>query len=452
MLCRYCDSTVPDDSLFCPVCGFRLRVETALESVAAKEARTGGKEGSPGLLWYAALLLLASALLSATVGLGLLGMRDGLEDRQRRNREIGLEYYRRGLIHFEEGNYLLAQAELERAVQFAPDQTEAQEQLAFVEALIEDQAMPTSVALSEAVITLYGEARALYADEEWEEVILKLEQLRRLDLGYHRQEVEEMLFNAHYEQARSLMAVGELEEALAHLDGALEIRPDDQSASEQRLWLSLYLTGLTQWGVDWERTVERFQELYQLNPDFLDVEQKLHDAYLGLGDVYYEEGAWCLAEQQYSAALRVVVTQAAITRRDEAGELCVEAVSAATPSVVPTAFPTQPIAPTATLVRSATAGSYVGEFVGYAEADATEMRIRVRVINAQGRRVAGVEVGISAYGWQGDPKATDAEGYCEFAGLTQELEFTLKLTQLPCTPFQVRAQRGKVAQVDFVER
>jgi tetratricopeptide (TPR) repeat protein len=451
VLCTYCDSTVPDDSPFCPVCGFRLKVGSSLELASVKKAETGHRRGSPGLLWYVVLSLLSSALLSATVGLAVLGMRDGLEERGRRNRDIGLEYYRRGLVHVEEGNYLLALAEFEKAVQLAPEYTEAREQLAFVQALVEDQAMPTSVALSEAVITLYGEARVLYADEQWEEVIIKLEQLRRLDASYHRQEVEEMLFDAYCRQATSLMEAGDLEEALARLESASEIRPDDQTITEQRLWLSLYLTGLTRWGVDWESAVETFQELYELNPYFLDVEQRLHDACLNLGDVYYEEGAWCVAEHQYGVALQIMITEAAIAKRDEARELCVEAVSVPTPSLVSSVVPTQAITSTATAAPSPAVQGYVGEFLGYADADATQMGIRVQVVSAEGQGVPGVELEISAYDWH-DAKVTDAEGYCEFAGLTQELEFTVRLTQLPCTPFQVVTQWGKVAQVDFVER
>jgi tetratricopeptide (TPR) repeat protein len=415
-------------------------------------AKIAEKGDSPGFLWYVALSLLASALLLATIGLGLLGARHGLEQRRSRDREIGMEYYRRGLLHLEEGNYLLALAEFEAAVQLAPDYTEAQEQLASVQALVGDQTTSTVVPGGEAASTLYGEARSLYADERWEEVILNLEQLRHLDSAYQRQEVEEMLFNAYFQQALILMEAGELEEALVHLDSALEIRPDDQNVSDQRLWLSLYLAGLTHWGIDWEKVVETLQELYELNPTFLNVEQKLHDAYLSLGDRYYEEGAWCVAEQQYGAALQVVVTQAAIAKRDGARQLCVGAVSAATPPAVLTAIPTQPITPTATVVPSPPARGYLGEFTGYVEANAAEMRIRVHVVNAQGESVAGAEVRISADGWSGDTRMADADGYCEFAGFTQELEFTVSLMQLPCTPVQVYTRQGQEAQVNFIER
>ncbi|MDH4207720.1 MAG: tetratricopeptide repeat protein, partial [Anaerolineae bacterium] len=72
------------------------------------------------MLWYSALALLASAILSATVGLGLRGAEQGLEIRRQRSAQVGAEYYQRGLIHLEQGNYLLALAEFEEAVRLAP--------------------------------------------------------------------------------------------------------------------------------------------------------------------------------------------------------------------------------------------------------------------------------------------------------------------------------------------
>ncbi len=449
MLCKHCDSTVPEDSLFCPVCGFRLKVEASLQPVSVGRARTAERGGSPGILWFVVLSLLTSALLSAIIGLGLVGMRQGLEERQRRNRETGLEFYRRGLEHLEESNYHLALAEFEEALRLAPDCAEAHEQLAVVRALIDQQAMPTSVAREEAVVMLHEQARALYADGQWEQVILKLQQLRRLDSGYQRQSVETMLFDAFYQQAVSLMEAGELEEALAHLDSALEIRSDGENVSELRLCLSLYLVGLTQWGVDWERAVETFEELYGLKPDFIDVRQRLHDAYMSLGGLYSEEGAWCLAEHQYGKASQIMASQAAASKRDEAREACVEAVSAATPSVVPTAVLTPSLALTTTVVSSSPAQVCVGEFTGYVEADETEMRIGVRVMNSDGEGMPGVEVEISGYDWR-DTETTDAEGYCGFCGLSDETYVTVALKHLACAPVQIHCRWGTEARVDFV--
>jgi hypothetical protein len=86
------------------------------------------------------------------------------------------------------------------------------------------------------------------------------------------------------------------------------------------------------------------------------------------------------------------------------------------------------------------------------DADATEMRIRVCVLDSQGLGVPGTGVEISAEGWRSDSSTTEADGCCEFAGLMQELDFTVELTDLRCVPFQVATIWGTEAQVNLVER
>jgi tetratricopeptide (TPR) repeat protein len=232
----------------------------------------------------------------------------------------------------------------------APGDAEAREQFEALQALVGSPAIPSSATPGGSVAALYGEASALYAEERWEQAIAKLEELRRVDSTYRSQEVADMLFNACHQQGLRLIDAGELEEASAHLEKALEMRPDDPFAAEHHYCLSLYLAGLSQWGVDWESTVESLRELHGLNPGFLDVDSRLHEAYLSLGDLYFEEGAWCVAETQYGEALGVMVSDAGAAKRDEAHKLCAEAIAAMTPSALPSAEPTQAISPTATAV------------------------------------------------------------------------------------------------------
>jgi tetratricopeptide (TPR) repeat protein len=341
--CSYCDSTVPDDSVFCPICGFKLEMAT-------RPKRTAAEAASPGGLWYVALALLASALTLTIIGLGLQGVQDGLQERRRISQELGQEYYQRGLTYLEHGNYLLAQAHFEAAVRLAPSHAEARQQFEALQALVGSPATPGPAAASDSATAVYREAAALYAEERWEQVIAKLEELRRLDSAYRSQEVADMLFNAYQRQGLRLMDAGELEEASAHLAAALAIRPDDPHVAEQHYCLSLYLTGLSQWGVDWEGAVESFRELCELNPGFLEVEQRLHDACVSLGDLYYEEGAWCVAETQYGEALRAMVSDEAAAKRDQARDLCISAIEAMTPSALPSAGPAETASPWATVV------------------------------------------------------------------------------------------------------
>jgi tetratricopeptide (TPR) repeat protein len=447
--CPYCDKPVPEDSVLCPVCGFAVRGIDPPEGTPTRVGRRAARAASPGMLWYVALALLASALLAVTAGVGLKAAEEGLEVRHQRAAQVGQHYYERGLAHLEEGNYLLALAEFEEAVRLAPENVYALEQYRLLKAMVDDEGLSSSGTPSEALLSLYGEASAQYAEGQWGEVIVSLEQLRRIDPTYRAQEVEVMLFEAYREQSLDLLELGELEDALSLLERALELAPDDPDVAELQRWLSLYMTGLSQWGVDWEKSVATFTELYDLNPDFLDVRQRLHDALVDLGDLYFEEGAWCVAESQYVEALQVQQSPEATAKRDDARELCVRAIAETTPSPMASA---EAISTTTSVVSPEVAGRFVGEFLGYADIDVTEMRIRVCVFDSSGSELSGALVGISAHDWRPDPKEVEADGCCEFAGLTQELGFVVELAGLPCDPVQITTRWGKEAQVNFVER
>jgi len=450
--CPYCDNSVPRNSLLCPVCGYAVRSIDPPERVSTRAASSSPATSSPGGLWYVALCLLASALLAVIVALGLMAAEAGLDVRRQKAAELGQQYYERGLAHLEEDNYLLALAEFEEAVRLAPDNQEALEQYALLRAMVGDEESSPEGVSGDVLLSLYGEASKLYAEGQWAEAIVNLEDLRRVDSTYRATEVEEMLFRAYREQSLNLLELGELEEALSLLDRALELVPGDPNVAELHQWLSLYMTGLSQWGVDWERTAATFGRLYELNPDFLDVRQRLHDALASLGDLYYAEGAWCMAESQYGLALEAGQSQDTEAKRNEARELCVQAIVEATPSAVASTPPAQPVSTTVSVVSTPTEGRFVGEFLGYEDADPTAISIAVCVFDAGGRGVAGTQVKISAYDWISDPAETGSDGCCEFAGLNQVLEFTVELIQLPCEPFQITTRWGKEAQVNFVER
>jgi len=448
--CGYCHRPVAEGALICPFCGFEVGLtETPRKGIGS--FRSEGAKESPGLLWYVSLILLASALLSATVALGLLGADRGLEIRRQRSSRLGSEYYQRGLVHLEQGNYLLAMAEFEEAFRLAPDHEEAREQLVLLQALLGVEEVGPSGVPAEVLLSLYGQASALHAQGAWSEAIVELEELRGLDPSYRTQQVEGMLFDAYQGRGTDLLEAGKLEEALSALKNALELRPDDPHVAELHAWLSLYMEGLSRWGVDWEGAVESLRELYALNPTFLEVERKLHDALLNLGDSYYDEGAWCVAESRYSEALRVMASDRAQTKRDQAHDLCLRAIEEATPSTVASGEPGLPISTTVTPQSPSDGGEFVGQFLSWVQADPTEMRIGVCVLDAQGLAVAGTGVEISAYGWRSEALLTGEDGCCRFAGLTEELDFEVRLTQLPCMPLRVETRWGTETKVEFME-
>jgi tetratricopeptide (TPR) repeat protein len=451
MHCPYCDKRIHGDSVLCPVCGSAVSRPESPKVEATAASSRGSATNSPGLLWYVALALLASTLFSATVALGILGAEHGLQIRRERASLLGSDYYQRGLIHLEQGNYLLAMAEFEEAVRLAPDHEDAQEQLALLQTLLGVEASGPSGASPEVLLNLYGQASALYQQGAWSEAIVRLEELRSLDASYRTQQVEEMLFDAYQGRGRALLEAGRVEEALSVLEKALQLRPDDPDVAEIHAWLGLYMEGLAHWDVDSEGAVEPLRELHALNPTFLDVEIRLHDALLSLGDSYHDEGAWCVAESRYEEALRVMPSESAQAKRDQARDLCLQAIAGATPSPVASSEPALSTTTTLTPVPPSHPGEFVGQFVDRSPADATEMRIRVCVLDHRGVGMRDTGVELSSYGWRSDTMFTGDDGCCRFAGLTRELEFEVRLIQLPCVPIRVKTQWGTEAQVEFVE-
>jgi tetratricopeptide (TPR) repeat protein len=449
--CGYCRRGVPDEALICPFCGFELAwAPEPPEPPTAVQADAKGD--SPGLLWYMGLALLASALFSAIVALGLLGAEQGLNVRRERSGLLGEEYYQRGLVHLEQGNYLLAMAEFEEAVRLAPDHRDAQEQLGSLQTFLGVESVGSSGASSQALLSLFGEASALHGHGDWAEAIRRLEELRSIDPDYRGTQVGEMLLDSYHKQGEALLEAGELEQSLSVLNKALELDPDDPDVAELQRWLSLYMDGLAHWEVDWEGAVDSLRQLFELNPSFMDVQARLHDALLKLGDSYDEEGAWCVAESRYEEALRVVPSDAARDRRDRARELCLRAIEEATPSTPASAGTTQVITPALTAASSPIVEGFAGELLGYIETDATEMRVRVCVLDSRGRGVPGTGVELSAQEWRSDAIVTEADGCCRFAGLTEELAFEVGLTDLPCVPLVIATKWGTETQVKFVER
>ena len=78
-----------------------------------------------------------------------------------------------------------------------------------------------------------------------------------------------------------------------------------QDVLRQRKLAALYLTAISYWGADWDRAIINFNELYSIEPEYMDVEQRLYDAYLNKGDLYADQGEWCSAEEQYALAVEI---------------------------------------------------------------------------------------------------------------------------------------------------
>ncbi len=349
MLCDRCGAKIQEDFVLCPYCGHKIGVDDDRAPESGRVAIFPAREQLfPNWVWLLGFGLLIGCILMSVFGVGLAGVYGGLKERAVLARQEAEGHYNSGLAHLEEGDYNLAEAEFREALRLAPDYWEAADKLREVRAQVAAMATPTSETRNEAVDLIYQQAQELYNQQNWIETVLKLEQLRGLDPYYERENVTEMLFSGYYNMALDLVNKDRLEEALRSFDEALEVKPGDPEALVQRELASMYLTGLGYWEADWVRAVESFLAIYQIDPEYKDVKQRLYDAYLNHGDLYASEEAWCLAEERYEQAATLDSNEDVIAKRDDAAYRCQIAV-----------VPTPVIAATATPIATITAAAEV---------------------------------------------------------------------------------------------
>ena len=276
-------------------------------------------------------------LLVVILVIGALGVYHGLQERDRLAQETAEEHYAAGLAHLGNGEYELAVAELELTLRLVPDYRDATEKLSEAKARLESQETPTVEMHNQVAADLLSQAQAFYNEGKWDDAVLTLERLRTLDPDYEPEAVEELLFATFHDQGLELINEGRLEEALRYLDKALELKPDHEEVLKQRKLAALYLTAISYWGADWDKAITNFYELYSIEPDYMDVIQRLHEAYMSKGDLYADQHEWCSAEDQYSLALEIQPDEAGEEKRFEANQLCLGV--APTPAIASTVVP-----------------------------------------------------------------------------------------------------------------
>jgi outer membrane protein assembly factor BamD (BamD/ComL family) len=392
MLCDSCGAKIEENFTFCPHCGHEIGEgdDHALERgrVAIVPTR---EQLFPHWVWLLGFGLFIGCILMSALGVGMAGVYGGLKERAVLARQEAEEHYSRGLAHLEEGDYNLAEAEFKEALRLAPDYWEAADKLREVRAQVAAVATPTSETRNEAVDLIYQQAQELYSQQNWLETALKLEQLRDLDPYYERENVTEMLFSSYYNMALDLVDKDRLEEALRSFDKALEVKPADPEALVQRELASLYLTGLGYWEADWVRAVESFLAIYQIDPEYKDVEQRLYDAYLNQGDLYASEEAWCLAEEKYELAAALDSNEEVIAKRDDAAYRCQIAV-VPTPIITATTTPTATIAATTAVTATVTPTVSIADIgkIAFAAYNDAEGVYDIYVVQADGNGLTRV--------------------------------------------------------------
>jgi len=307
----------------------RARRSRQLTSIPAPSAPGSDAEQTtrwqrlrPVLLWAIGFL----CILTLSVGAAAYGgLYQGERDRERQRQEAAEHHYRAGIERLDAGEYELALAEFNYVLELDPDHSLAQQGVAEAEARMATRPTPTSETHEIVAEDVYEKAMAHYEAEEWDQAAAVLTQLRALDPTYQAEAVEEALFTSLYNAGMALLDEDRFEEGIFYLDQAVALRPLDEEALTQRSLARKYLTALGYWGVDWERCIERFGQLYTVAPNYKDVFNRLYRAHVTYADAWYTEGEMCPAEKQYEQALQLMNDAEIEEKQAEAAEICLVA-------------------------------------------------------------------------------------------------------------------------------
>lgn len=166
----------------------------------------------------------------------------------------------------------------------------------------------------------FRQALAVYQAGRWREAVDLLVALHKQAPNFRRDQVEEMLYNSYVTLAAEAERAGDLRGAVTFVDEALALRPNSAALRQARTLAASYVAALD--STDLAETVRLLEEIYHQDPQYRDVAQRLQAAHLDYGNRLALEKEWCLAEEQYTAAIEISVTAGAVARRDDFARRC----------------------------------------------------------------------------------------------------------------------------------
>lgn len=290
-------------------------------------------------LWICtAITFLAGVLLLLAIVLGVRAGQQQLEIKRRQHIGMALQ---RALEYHAEGQLAAAQHSYEEVLILDPSNGAALEGLAHLRQIggVATTGVPSSTAAitvtvpnpalaptvqvqptpspADDVGQLLQQAEAAFAAGRWSESINLLLEVRRLNAIYATARVDELLFDAYVNLATEKDNQNKLEEALALYDEALALQPAAREIRQERQLIAQYLDIVTYSGVDWARSTNLLRTLYDQEPDYRDVKNRLHEALLAYSGEQREEEAWCEAADLLTEAIAIAVTPGIVAQRDE---------------------------------------------------------------------------------------------------------------------------------------
>ncbi len=326
IICSNCQQPAPNLN-YCPHCGTPIPTDAQSQRRARRRAFFRR--------WILPLLLLLVVIAFGILGMAMQGFRDGTNEQLLRKQHQADIHFNRGMVWLQVAQYEMAEAEFEETLRLVADYPEAAEYLQMARLKqtitpaptltqtpsVTQTAEPTDTPTSQVIVVpatqvLMEEAQKHYQNQEWEEAISKLTQIRELDSEFESEAVLDMLFESHYRYAQALDAEGAIQDAISHYDAALQIRPRVQEIEDQRRWADLYQRALVVWGIDWERVIKNLTTIYIQNTQYKDIDNRLYTACISQAELMQDQQRWCNAAELYEQAIDINANDTEITEEE----------------------------------------------------------------------------------------------------------------------------------------
>ncbi|NPV77040.1 MAG: hypothetical protein HPY59_11775 [Anaerolineae bacterium] len=226
-----------------------------------------------------------------------------------------------GVQDLEAKRYNVARQRFEYVIQLDPNFPGAKEKLAETMMAIAMVATSTPVMTPTIAVTptpdlrgaeeLFNTAQQYLRERNWAAAFDTLEALRTEDATYRSIEVDGMYYIVlRYRGVDKIILDGNLEGGMYDLALTERFGPLDKEADSFRTWARLYLTGASFWGVDWQRVVEAFMQIYPSLPNLRDgsgytAAERFRIASIHYGDQLAAAEDYCGARDQYLNALAI---------------------------------------------------------------------------------------------------------------------------------------------------
>lgn len=218
-------------------------------------------------------------------------------------------------------------------------------------------AAPTATPAT-TLVAYWDDAQRAIKAGRWQEALNNLILVQQMDPTYRVSEVDDQLFTAYVNLALEKDNADDLEEALTLYQKAIAIRPQAADIQRDRDLLEQYLQILTYTGVDLQLTIDGLNALFNLEPDYRDVAERLQQAHAALADELAGDEDWCAAQDEYNAALSVSTDVNLVIKRDAAQTQCrlADASTTGTPAAGARSTPGASATTASTLLAGAAGG------------------------------------------------------------------------------------------------